>query len=68
MVSYLSILYISKLDVDEIAYRVDSQDIIDFQQDISLASKALNINSPFTVDDAKKISAYINNIYYGVSK
>lgn len=67
MITYLTVLYLSNMNIEDIAYREDSINFIDLKYDIDLACKKLNIKIPsptadirLTVDEAKRISNYIN--------
>lgn len=62
MITYLSVLYISGVNIEDIAYREDSINFIDLKYDVDLACEKLNIKPPLTVDEAKEISNYINYI------
>lgn len=64
MITYLGVLYLSNMNIDDIAYREDAIIYIDLKSDIDLACKQLNINPPLSVDEAKEISDYINRKYY----
>lgn len=62
MITYLSVLYLSNMNIEDIAYREDSINFIDLKYDIDLACEKLNIKKPLSVDEAKEISDYINKL------
>lgn len=62
MITYLGVLYLSNLNIEDIAYREDSIKFIDLKYDIDLACEKLNIKKPLSVDEAKEISNYINEL------
>ena len=62
MITYLGVLYISNINIEDIAYREDSINFIDLKYDIDLACEKLNIKKPLSVDKAKEISIYINKM------
>lgn len=69
MITYLGVLYISNINIEDIAYREDSINLIDLKYDIDLACEKLNIKKPspqagrrLSVDEAKEISIYINKM------
>lgn len=53
MITYLGVLYISNINIEDIAYREDSINLIDLKYDIDLACEKLNIKKPLSVDKAK---------------
>lgn len=62
MITYLGVLYLSNMNIEDIAYREDSINFIDLKYDIDLACEKLNIKKPLSVDEAKEISDYINKL------
>lgn len=62
MITYLGVLYISNINIEDIAYREDSINLIDLKYDIDLACEKLNMKKPLSVDKAKEISIYINKM------
>lgn len=56
MITYLGVLYLSNMNIEDIAYREDSINFIDLKYDIDLACEKLNIKKPLSVDEAKEIS------------
>ena len=62
MITYLGVLYLSNMNIEDIAYREDSIKFIDLKYDIDLACEKLNIKKPLSVDEAKVISNYINEL------
>lgn len=62
MITYLGVLYLSNMNIEDIAYREDSIKFIDLKYDIDLACEKLNIKKPLSVDEAKEISNYINEL------
>lgn len=62
MITYLGVLYLSNMNIQDIAYREDSIKFIDLKYDIDLACEKLNIKKPLSVDEAKEISNYINEL------
>lgn len=62
MITYFGVLYLSNMNIEDIAYREDSINFIDLKYDIDLACKKLNIKKPLSVDEAKEISDYINKL------
>lgn len=62
MITYLGVLYLSNMNIEDIAYREDSIKFIDLKYDIDLACEKLSIKKPLSVDEAKEISNYINEL------
>lgn len=62
MITYLGVLYLCNTNIDDLAYKENMTDFIETKQDIEDYCNRFKINSPITVDEAIKISNYINNI------
>lgn len=58
--SYLGVLFLSEASIEDLAYRDNAIDYIEIKSDIELACLKLNITSPISADDAKKISRYLS--------
>lgn len=65
MITYLGVLYLSNIDIDDLAYKDNMTDLIEIKQDIENYCNSFSINKPITIDEAMEIANYIN--YTGVN-
>ncbi|SUW04296.1 hypothetical protein [Brachyspira pilosicoli] len=62
MLTYLGIINIDSMDIDDISYNESYIEYINLKIDIDIAKKKLGIRKISNTDDARLIANYINNM------
>ena len=62
MLTYLKVINIDSMNIDDISYNESYIEYIDLKIDINIAKKKLSIRKISNTDDARLIANYINNM------
>ncbi|MEI0579453.1 hypothetical protein [Brachyspira pilosicoli] len=62
MLTYLGVINIDNMDIDDISYNEGYTEYINLKIDIDIAKKKIGIIKISNTDDARRIANYINNM------
>lgn len=62
MITYLKVINIDSMNIDDISYNESYIEYIDLKIDINIAKKKLGIRKISNTDDVRLIANYINNM------
>lgn len=68
MLTYLGVINIDSMDIDDISYNESYIEYINLKIDINIAKKKLDIRKISNTDDARLIANYINNMEINMKK
>lgn len=68
MLTYLGVINIDSMDIDDISYNESYIEYINLKIDINIAKKKLGIRKISNTDDARLIANYINNMEINMKK